>query len=73
MRLICMRDMERPIAVLAIGSAQKARGGPIRTRALLGALGGRCTLKMKRWPAVLNRASPLLSALATAKVKGDVL
>ena len=40
---------------------------------LLGALGGVCTLKMKRWPAVLNRASPLLSALATAKVKGEVL
>ena len=41
--------------------------------ALLWALGGVCTLKMKRWPAVLNRASPLLSDLATAKVKGEVL
>ena len=31
------------------------------------------TLKMKRWPTVVKSASPLLSDLATAKVKGAVL
>ena len=31
------------------------------------------TLNMKRWPTVLNRASPLLSERATAKVKGEAL
>ena len=31
------------------------------------------TLNTKRWPTVLNSASPLLSDLATAKVKGEVL
>ena len=35
--------------------------------------GLKVTLKMKRWPTVLNRASPLLSERATAKVKGEVL